>query len=52
MVDNVPCALCPDRVYLDEPHVRLTAEFRATAKRPREYVAHVDCVDELNEPEP
>lgn len=52
MTDNVPCALCDDRVYLDESHVRLTAEYRATAERPKEYVAHVECVGELNEPEP
>jgi hypothetical protein len=53
MVDNVPCALCDERVYLDEPHVRLTAEYRATGRRGEEFVAHINCVDvELEEPEP
>jgi hypothetical protein len=52
MSDNVPCALCDDRVYLDEPHVRLEAEYRGTDGYPVEYVAHTGCVAELDKPEP
>jgi hypothetical protein len=52
MTDNVPCALCDERVYLDEPHVRLTAEYQATDGYPEEYIAHIGCVGDLDEPEP
>lgn len=51
-IDNVPCALCDERVYVDEKHVRLTADFRACGRRDEEFVAHVHCVDDLNEAEP
>ena len=51
-VDTVPCAVCGEGAYLDEPHVRLTAEYRATGRREKQYVAHVDCVDAFTEPEP
>jgi hypothetical protein len=52
MTDNVPCAVCGDRVYLDSEHARLNVEFRASPRRDDEYVAHVDCVAGFNEPEP
>ena len=51
-VDNVPCAVCGEPTYLDEPHARLAVEFRATGRREMEYVAHIECVDDLEEPEP
>ena len=51
-VDNVPCAVCGHRVYLDEPHARLDVEFRASSRRPTQYVAHVGCVDSFEPPEP
>ena len=51
-VDNVPCAVCGEPTHLDESHVRLSAEFRASPRRETEYVAHINCVDELEEPEP
>ena len=51
-VDNVPCAVCGDRVYLDEQHARLTAEFRGSGRPKEQYVAHSGCVDGFEEPEP
>jgi hypothetical protein len=51
-IDSVPCALCDERVHLDGPHVRLTLEYRATEDRYKDFVAHVECVDEFDEPEP
>jgi len=51
-VDNVPCGLCDERVYLDEPHVKLTAEYQGTGDRDEVFAAHIECVDGLEEPEP
>jgi hypothetical protein len=52
MTDNLPCAVCDRRVYLDEEHVRLTAEYRGTPGKDKEYVAHIQCMYELDEAEP
>lgn len=52
MVDNVPCALCDDRVHLDQPHVEIDVEYAPADERPEHYVAHRDCIVDWNEPKP
>lgn len=54
MTDSVPCARpgCDRPVHLDGEHARLEVEFRGTGRRPETFVAHVECVDDLDEPEP
>ena len=51
-IDNVPCALCPKNVYLDEPHAVLEVEYRPNDKPPEQFVAHRDCISDFDEPEP
>jgi hypothetical protein len=48
MNDSVPCALCDDRVYLDEPHTKLKSEPVGHGDPPETYRAHNDCVEGLN----
>lgn len=51
-VTDVPCALCEERVYLDEPHVEIEVEYVPKDERPEQYVAHRQCIANWNEPVP
>jgi hypothetical protein len=51
-IDSVPCAVCGDRVQLDQEHAELNVEYVASDNRPEEYVAHVHCVSDFHKSEP